>query len=318
MAYDTLISVVQDCVIKLRSDFISNIITIMLYGIYLPIFLKSVLLISPKLRSNVPSRWLLALILTLFIPTTARLVTGICGTLARIQFASVGHEDDPVLTTWQNAGLIGRSAKRVYNLAGYINVWLIDVIVVWRAYTLLPHHPRLRDLLVALSIFTLFFNAILMIDSSRPFLFYSVPGNLVVDLGIAPALMALSVTVFGTACIGWTAWKYKKSIKASQFRLRTTSFISRTFRVLIEGCIVLALLQISVISLNFRHARIPGSSVPYILLHEITIFASAIHPCLVTVLVSDESRNSQSVNAISAADLSIFAVAPPTLGSSIV
>ncbi|KAH8804068.1 hypothetical protein DL96DRAFT_1632551 [Flagelloscypha sp. PMI_526] len=314
MAYDTLLSVIQDCVIELRIEFIFNIITILLYGIYLPIFLKSVLLISPRLRSNVPSRWLLALILTLFIPTTAHLVTGICGTLARIQFASDGHEGESVLTTWQTAGFIGQNIQEARQYVGGINIWLIDVIVVWRAYTLIPHHPRLRDLLLALLIFTLYLTAFFIID--YPGLFFY--GSQYV-LRTIRAVIGLSLTVFGTACIGWTAWTYKKSIEASQFRLRTTSFISRTLRVLIEGCAILIVLQVAVISMNLvRGGAFVGSSVPYLLIHEITIFASAIHPCLVTVLVSDASRTTASANAMSAADLSLFAIAPPTLGSSTV
>ncbi|KAH8804080.1 hypothetical protein DL96DRAFT_1632587, partial [Flagelloscypha sp. PMI_526] len=109
---------------------------------------------------------------------------------------------------------------------------------------------------------------------------------------------------------------YDKSIKESPLSRRRTSIISQTFRVLIEGCVILALLQIGVISLNFTH----GERIPSMILTPATVFASAIHPCLVTVLVSDAQRKMQSTigGLRTGLDMSTFAIAPPTVASSTV
>ncbi|KAH8824443.1 hypothetical protein DL96DRAFT_1614124 [Flagelloscypha sp. PMI_526] len=310
----------------LRFYFLSTGVAIISYGLYLPLFLKSVLLISPRLRSSVPSRWLLALILVLFIPTTVHLIAGMFTTLTLLQFASGGPEDSSASRLGTVSQLI-RISGDAFFYSGRVNILLIDVIVVWRAYALQPHRRWLRILLMTLLIFALGFTVLLSIAAPDPWR-YSVSEGLRSRLNIARELIALSVTVLGAACIGWTAWTFQKSVKEAQFRHRTTPFVTRTFQVLIEGCVILTLLQIAAMSVDLKLmdnsiARDSSSlrslvKTSYILLSEITIIASAIHPSLVTVLVSDESKNAQSPIGVSETKLSSFAVAPPTTSTSTV
>ncbi|KAH8823968.1 hypothetical protein DL96DRAFT_1818680 [Flagelloscypha sp. PMI_526] len=303
--------------------FISTLVIILSYGLYLPLFLKTVYLISPRLRSSVPSRWLLALVLVLFIPTTVHLVSGTFMTFTLLKFASIGNEDDSIADKLNMLWVIAQPASVAFSYTGQINILLIDVIVVWRAYALQPHRRWLRILLLTLLVFTLLFSAFLMIMSQNYVWQYSITEYVLYRLEIVRNVLSLFVTVIGAASIGWIAWEFRKSAKESQFRHRTTPFVSRTFRVLIEGCVILTFLQIAVISLDFKMMNpdpaltSPGSMLS-MLLSEITIFASAIHPCLVTVLVSGDSYNAYSAVGVSEAKLSTFAAVPSTLSGSTV
>ncbi|KAH8823967.1 hypothetical protein DL96DRAFT_243071 [Flagelloscypha sp. PMI_526] len=310
----------------LRYYFLSTLITILCYGIYLPLFLKSVLLISPRLRSSIPSRWLLALILVLFVPTTMHLVAGICAILSLLQFANAGDAENDITSKLAMVAELTLTAFEVFYYTGRINILLIDVIVVWRAYVLQPHRRWLRILLINLLIFTLLFSGFLMVVTPDPERYY-ISESLADRLNIARGVIALSVTVIGAVCIGLTAREFQKSVKESQFRHRTTPFVARTFRILVEGCIILTLLQIAVIGLALGEVGTePGTSktltssvsISFMLLSEIAIFASAIHPCLVTVLVSDESYRKPSATGVSETKLSSFAVTPPTSSRSTV
>ncbi|KAH8831694.1 hypothetical protein DL96DRAFT_1588684 [Flagelloscypha sp. PMI_526] len=315
---------------KFRYPILSNLVLILGYGIYLPLFFQSVFLVIPRLRSNVPSRWLLALIIALFVPTTVRLVSETSVTLTLLQFANFGHVDDPLATKLTLVRGTAQTARDVAFYAGQINILFIDVIVVWRAYVLLPQHRKPRTLLLVLLIFMLLSSAIgLVVRSSI--------------LCIARDVIALFVTIIGTASIGWTAWTFRKSIKEAQFLHRTTLFVVRTFRVLIEGCVILAVLQITVLGLDLTFV-ITGSDdftlmspegILSMLLSEITILASvsaflsifpfiltfgcyfrqAIHPCLVTILVSDGSPSMKLAVGLSETKLSSFAVAHSTSSS---
>ncbi|KAH8823990.1 hypothetical protein DL96DRAFT_243854 [Flagelloscypha sp. PMI_526] len=213
------------------------------------------------------------------------------------------------------AGHVGITEGHIRASASEINILLIDVIVVWRVYCLLPNLPQLRALLLTLLIFTFIFNTFLMVTDYTPMLFIHMKVNLRLGFRIARDVITLFVTVIGAACIGRTAWMFNKSVKKSQLSNHTTSLVSQTFRVLIEGCAILAILQIAVVSLNFTHG---GSQIPSMILTTITVFASAIHPCLVTVLVSDAQRSIYSTIGVSkvGTEMSTLPVAPPTAASS--
>ncbi|KAH8823970.1 hypothetical protein DL96DRAFT_243199 [Flagelloscypha sp. PMI_526] len=259
---------VQLAAVLLRYNFLSTLIIILCYSIYLPLFLK----------------WLLALILALFIPTTVHLATEVSSTLIFFRFASVGNADSDIIDKLSMVYDMAPTDALYYT--GRINILLIDVIVVWRAYVLQPHRRWLRILLATLLICTLTFSASLMIANqylSQHFLTKS----LLYRLGIARGIIALSLTVLGAVCIGWTAWEFHKSVEESQFRLRTTPLVARTFRVLIEGCVILTVLQIATISLDFGmlYVVLDRGDHPFfwlaspvkissMLVTEITIFAS--------------------------------------------
>ncbi|KAH8831693.1 hypothetical protein DL96DRAFT_843805 [Flagelloscypha sp. PMI_526] len=274
------------------------------YGIYLPLFLKSTLLVSPRIRFNIPSRWLLALMIALFVPTTVHLISGTFETLTLLQFANVGRYDDPLELKFRIVWDLTVAADNAFFYSGRINILLIDVIVVWRAYALQPHRKYLRALLVTVLIIALLFSASMIVITSNDHLFYSVPVSQLNRLYIARDVLALSVTIFGTACIGWSAWAFRRTTKEPQFRNHTTLFVARTFRVLVEGCVILTVLQIAVLGLGLRSdddrpmAKSP-TGILYALLSEITILASAIHPCLVTVLVSEAQAHMQSTTGVS-------------------
>ncbi|KAH8823981.1 hypothetical protein DL96DRAFT_1818684 [Flagelloscypha sp. PMI_526] len=212
-------------------------------------------------------------------------------------------------------------AATAFYYTGSINILLVDVIVVWRAYALLPHNPKLRTLLLALLIITLFFNVFVLIYSSDPQRYLSLSESVQSRLYIARDVMVLLVTVLGLASIWWITWVYEMAAKASQFRNRqnTTSFISRIPRALIEGCVLLALLQVATICHDFAHK---GSALRFVLISEITIIASAsaIHPCLVTIIIMDESYSTKSASTseVLEADLGSFDAAPPTMACSAV
>ncbi|KAH8804079.1 hypothetical protein DL96DRAFT_738924 [Flagelloscypha sp. PMI_526] len=88
-----LVFVIQYTIKTLHSYFLSNLIIILCYGIYLPVFFRAFLLISPRLPSSVPSRWLLALISVLFISTTVYFIATIFQTIALFRFGSAEHRD---------------------------------------------------------------------------------------------------------------------------------------------------------------------------------------------------------------------------------
>ncbi|KAH8823979.1 hypothetical protein DL96DRAFT_1713334 [Flagelloscypha sp. PMI_526] len=287
--------------------FLSTLIIVLSYVVYLPLFLKSIHLISPRLRSSVPTRWLLALILILFIPTTVHLVSGTFITFVLLNLAHVGQEDDSIQDklkmVWQSVQTV--SVALYYT--GRINILLIDVIVVWRAYALQPHRRWLHTLLLTLLTFGLILTAILMIITPDPGP-HPLSDSVQSRLKVARDVIALSVTILGAACIVWTAW------------------YGYMIHVIYAYLDYLTYTQIVVMGLDLEMIHGPHDpnsiaspeDITSMLLTEITIFASAIHLCLVTVLVSDESHNTRYPAESPESKLSTFAVVPPISSMSTV
>ncbi|KAH8804076.1 hypothetical protein DL96DRAFT_738841 [Flagelloscypha sp. PMI_526] len=97
------------------------LITILCYGIYLPFLLKSLILIRPRIRSSVRSRWLLALIFALFISTTVHLIACLLRTATVIDFRFSFVQVLPVPTKMGIVPQLDFPAATAFYYTGSIN-----------------------------------------------------------------------------------------------------------------------------------------------------------------------------------------------------
>ncbi|KAH8792261.1 hypothetical protein DL96DRAFT_410852 [Flagelloscypha sp. PMI_526] len=262
------------------------------YGIYLPLFWKSVILVKPRLKTSVPSRWLFSLIILLFFSTTIHFASG-----QTVNFTippdSVQSIDGRQLVKVTRNAVI---ASQVSFYSGRINISLIDAIVVWRAYVLQSGHHIVQILLIFFLTLTILFSAAMTVLSLAPERF-KVSALTCNDLNIVRDGLALALNIVATLCIASAAWRFSRDEKhESASSDPPAPFVNRVFQVMLEGGVILAIIQIITIILGLL-TRAPSKSsmamnspelMGFMIITEILIYASAVYPSLITILVAEE------------------------------
>ncbi|KAH8814704.1 hypothetical protein DL96DRAFT_1624629, partial [Flagelloscypha sp. PMI_526] len=170
------------------------------YGIYLPLFWKSIILVKPRLRTSVPSRWLFSLIIIIFFSTTIHFASAQTVNFT-IQLDSGRSDDGKQLVMATRNTII---ASQVSFYSGRINISLIDAIVVWRAYILQSGHRTIQILLILFLTVTILFSAAMMVLSPAPERF-KVSTLTCNDLNVVRDGLALALNIAATLCIASAA-----------------------------------------------------------------------------------------------------------------
>ncbi|KAH8826057.1 hypothetical protein DL96DRAFT_1816507 [Flagelloscypha sp. PMI_526] len=311
----------------LRYYQLSDLVVILGYGIYLPLFLKSIFLVKSRLRTSVPSRWLFALLMILFVSTTIHLVSGLSVNFTILDWPNWGELDDPIQVKLKVAAEIAQTATEAFFYSGRINIALIDAIVVWRAYVLQSGNRPVRILLVFLLVATIIYSAIMMVLTPDPERF-KLSEQMCNALNIVRDGLALALNIVATVCIAWAAWTFSHFVKsANSARNRSTPFVSRVFQLMLEGGVILALIQIVTIILGLfttnsesdSKTLTSAGSIGFMIISEILISASAIYPSLITILVAEERSTMISDTTAATSELPSvsYKARPPSLAISV-
>ncbi|KAH8832128.1 hypothetical protein DL96DRAFT_1590014 [Flagelloscypha sp. PMI_526] len=271
-----------------------TLFVIMGYAFYFPLLIKSIRILLKRVASSVSSRYLLGLTAVLGISTTMHFVSSLSVNFQMLLWPNMGTLDIPVMAKLQLVADAVDVATNVQFFTGRINLSLVDAIVVWRAYVLWPNQRLIRLTLAGSLLITVLFSLILMVFTPEPEK-YGMSLVTCNALNIFRDVLALAVNVYATILIAYQGWSLEKTMEGTG---APRPLAAKVLAILVEGGVVLAVLQVLMISLGIITANTldpaDGSYIAFTVVTEILIAASAIYPSMITILVSRVQEPSTS------------------------
>ncbi|KAF9063450.1 hypothetical protein BDP27DRAFT_1335124 [Rhodocollybia butyracea] len=289
------------------------------YGIFL---LGTCIAVRPMILSlgrQKPKIWLFVGLILVFISFTWNIAnTALMGILAGINrtcgFQPSDQADQcPGAELWN-----GPSMAILEGIPVAITLLVSDMIVVWRAWILLSHNRFWQSVLVLLTVINIIINVVDCIADAF-FLIFSegynpnsppakldLMQNLIENhsgvLDLISVLTSLLVNAVATSLIGWKAWTHHKSMRKAAIYKRAHSI--KILLLLIESGAIFCAIQLAYVVVfptiqhglwqgRFRNMdmKFPITSLTTItqpqknIASDMLIFASAVYPIAVTILV---------------------------------
>ncbi|KAJ7592211.1 hypothetical protein C8J56DRAFT_886918 [Mycena floridula] len=277
----------------LKEALIQIAVQFLLHGIYSAL----VMIVLYKLWTNkvtlAACRILSAAAISIFVASTAQISIDLAYYL--ILLSTVGFNPPNVERPLIYMSILGNAMIRLNYLIG-------DSIVVWRAWVIWTHHPRVHILLIVCLVGS-FGDLSQFSDTPR----FPSTGSWTLILTL-PLFLTNSVS---TLSMGYKAWKYKVEIKQTLGLLHNKrNTVERVLILLTESGSIYCFLWLSI--LIFGLASSNNQSLSYQLIIVILPQLVAIYPILIILLLALEKANLESsVTGPSFSQSLQFASRPP-------